>query len=140
MTECIDHGKAGHKKHGYAMVWFDGKSINAHRLAYCVKMGVLPEAIKGQVVRHTCDNQRCVNPDHLVIGSYQDNMDDKVSRNRQTKGTAIIHAVLTPEVVESIRNRLVKRCPVNGASAMAREYNVAVSTIIRAAEGRTWHS
>lgn len=112
MTECIDHGKAGHTKNGYAMSWFNGKSISDHRLAYCKKMGILPECIKGQVVRHTCDNQRCVNPDHLIIGTYQDNMDDKVARNRQTKGVDVAISVLTPEAVIAIRNRLVKRCQV----------------------------
>ena len=32
------------------------------------------------LVRHICDNPMCVNPDHLMLGTYQDNVDDRVNR------------------------------------------------------------
>ena len=44
------------------------------------------EITDGLVVRHTCDNRICVNPEHLEVGTHQDNMDDMVRRNRQAKG------------------------------------------------------
>ena len=37
---------------------------------------------EGMVVRHTCDNTRCCNPNHLVIGTQQENVDDMYERGR----------------------------------------------------------
>lgn len=36
----------------------------------------------GFVVRHTCDTPTCINPDHLIIGTHQDNMNDRAARGR----------------------------------------------------------
>jgi hypothetical protein len=38
------------------------------------------------VARHTCDNARCIRPDHIVIGTHADNVQDKVDRGRALKG------------------------------------------------------
>lgn len=47
------------------------KSIRPHRLSYFIKHGQVP-----QLVRHLCNNKRCVNPDHLIDGSHKQNRDD----------------------------------------------------------------
>jgi hypothetical protein len=49
------------------------KVCRAHRVAYELAHGPIPP---GQIVRHECNNRRCVNPEHLTIGTHQDNMDD----------------------------------------------------------------
>ena len=72
----------------------------AHRHAYHLKHGPIP---KGSVVRHTCDNPKCCNPDHLILGSHVDNIQDKVIRDRQAKGARIARAKLTEEMVLEIR-------------------------------------
>ena len=40
---------------------------------------------EGMVLRHTCDNPACCNPNHLVLGTQQDNVDDMHARGRQGK-------------------------------------------------------
>lgn len=51
----------------------------AHRFSFRLYKGKIP---KGKQVLHHCDNGHCVNPKHLYVGTHQDNMDDKVKRNR----------------------------------------------------------
>ena len=57
-----------------------GNSIPAARVAWEAHHAQpIPD---GMVVCHTCDNPRCVNPEHLFLGSYSDNMVDCVSKGR----------------------------------------------------------
>lgn len=82
MTDCTDHGRVGNAG-GYAACYAGkGKYSMLHRVAYANSAGVTLDDIKGRVVRHKCDNPRCVNPDHLEIGSSSDNMKDCVCRGR----------------------------------------------------------
>lgn len=56
-----------------------GPPIGAHIAAYITNGGAIGPS---QVVRHKCDNRRCVNPSHLEVGTQQDNVDDMWERNR----------------------------------------------------------
>ena len=81
----------GSKRNGYGRLIVgsrtDGtrKSVSAHRLSYELTYGEIPE---GMEVCHRCDNRCCVNPDHLFIGTHQDNMSDRErkGRNKPPKG------------------------------------------------------
>lgn len=64
---------------GYGMVRVDGRLDTAHRVAYSITKGEIPE---GLVVRHDCDNPPCFNPAHLFVGTHQDNVDDKEKKGR----------------------------------------------------------
>lgn len=55
------------------------------------------------VLRHKCDNARCINPEHLDIGTQHDNILDKVARNRQPVGSKNILSKLTENDVLQIR-------------------------------------
>ena len=55
------------------------KKILAHRLSYQINRGPIPD---GAVVLHKCDNTRCVNPDHLFLGTQSDNMLDAMRKGR----------------------------------------------------------
>jgi hypothetical protein len=70
---------------GYGKLDFKGKTVSAHRASYKVFKGEIP---KGKHICHSCDNRKCVNPDHLWVGTAKDNVHDMIKKGRQgsTKG------------------------------------------------------
>ena len=70
-------------KYGYGKLRVHGKVMRAHRFAYQLFVGPIPE---GLIVRHRCHNPACVNPEHLVLGTNADNSRDMVEAGRQRKG------------------------------------------------------
>jgi hypothetical protein len=64
---------------GYGQFSIWGKNIYAHRIAYRLTYGALPE---GLVVRHQCHNRRCVRPDHLLAGTQMENIHDGIRDGR----------------------------------------------------------
>lgn len=69
---------------GYGSFKFSGRSICAHRVAYWLANDC-PEDMP-EVVRHTCDNPKCCNTNHLIGGTHADNVMDRVSRGRSATG------------------------------------------------------
>ena len=60
---------------GYGRIWIDYIHQRAHRISY--KIANPDVDLVGCIIRHKCDNRSCVNPNHLEIGSNQDNAQDK---------------------------------------------------------------
>ena len=84
-TGCWEWDK-GLNSNGYGCV-FRNKiepGRGAHRLSYIVFVAPIP---KGLFVCHHCDNPKCINPDHLFLGTHQDNMLDMVMKGRSKGGS-----------------------------------------------------
>lgn len=81
--ECIVYTGTGTGKGGYGRITVaeNGKrrSFAAHRLAYELKNGPIPDGI---IIRHTCHNPACVRPSHLKSGSDFDNAQDRIQAGR----------------------------------------------------------
>lgn len=69
----------GDKRDGYGHMSYRGKDWPAHRLSYFLHFGVHPGDLD---VRHKCDNPKCVNPDHLELGTRKENIQDAIKRRR----------------------------------------------------------
>lgn len=82
--ECwLWHGSLNTAR-GYGIMFLrTNASVAAHRYSYFLKSDDLPS---DQLIRHRCDNPRCVNPNHLLPGTHRDNALDAKERGRNTKG------------------------------------------------------
>ena len=139
MSDCINWSKSlGHN--GYGITTRNNKTYRAHRLAYCDYHNIDHSDIKGMVVRHTCDNRKCINPEHLVIGTHQDNMDDMKKRNRTAKGEAHGRAKLSEVDIKTIRDRYIRGSKVHGLLAIAKDFGVAFQTVSKIINRHRWQS
>lgn len=87
-------------KVGYGRMYFFGKRRYAHRVSYEIYKGKIPS---GMLVCHHCDNPKCVNPDHLFLGTKRDNALDASSKGRLQHGENHTKALLSERDVIQIR-------------------------------------
>ena len=100
------------------------KFTSAHRMAYQLARGSIPA---GAFVMHTCDNRLCVNPDHLMIGSPQDNASDMAHKDRSTFGERNPRAILKEAEVVSIRRLYGRGGPTQ--RELSERFGVSIGAI-----------
>lgn len=110
---------------GYGNFKVQGKHQLSHRVAFELYKGSIPN---GNIVRHTCNNRSCVNPEHLVLGTQFDNMDD-LAKSRGTE-----YLLESPEGVVHKFYNMSKFCRDNNLS------QGCVSTVIngKAKQHKGW--
>jgi hypothetical protein len=95
---------------GYGVMAFAGKkNLATHRMSYIAHNGDIPENL---LVCHTCDNRKCINPDHLFLGTHSDNMKDALKKGRLfipegcffTKGRKRKNRRLTDEEAKELKS------------------------------------
>lgn len=124
-----------HNKQGYGHAFFEGKVWLAHRVSWLSQRGSIPS---GMNVLHRCDNKTCINPKHLYLGTYSDNLRDVYARtNRSQFGDKNGNAKLTKEQVNKIRKLLKKK--IFNFKQLAYLYGVSDSNIEFIAHGITWN-
>lgn len=108
---CIEAEGATNNS-GYCSVWHDGKRIGAHRAAWMEANDA--EIPKGLHVMHSCDNRRCINPDHLSVGTRHDNMRDCAAKGRVHSPRRVLTDAQQEYVLASEKNstELAKELPV----------------------------
>jgi hypothetical protein len=100
-------------------------------VSHFIKTGETPE-----VVRHTCDNPACVNPNHLLGGTQQQNIDDRQRRDRQAKGSRNGRSKLDADLVRDLRSRYA--AGNTSYRQLADDLGMNHKTIAAAIKGVTW--
>lgn len=122
---------AGKRPSGHGDFQMPYGATYAHRFAYSILHG---ELLDGVVVRHKCDNPSCCNPNHLELGTHQDNVADRVSRNRSAIGIANGRAKLTLRQAREIKASSLS------LGDLAQTYQVSRRAIDLIKRGINWKS
>lgn len=113
--------------YGYGIFLLPGeKPVRAHRYMFELVNGPIPE---GMVIMHKCDNPPCVNPDHLQLGTKDDNNKDTAKKRRHNYGLAHWRGKLSDEQVSAIKTDTRSQIDI------AKEYGVHPSHISRIKSG-----
>lgn len=116
---------------GYARMYFRGRTRKASRAYWTMAFGEIPSGLH---VLHKCDNRACVNPDHLFLGTNDDNMADMVAKGRQCRGSKNGVAKLTEEDVAIIRSRATTET----YRSVAADFGVCAASICLIVQRKTW--
>lgn len=113
---------------GYGGVRWHGEMRYAHRLAWELENGSIPE---GKWILHRCDTPSCCRPSHLFLGDARTNVDDKLAKGRSNA----TGAKLTVATVQEIRRRAA-----NGERQvdLASEFDVSPGSICKIVRRKTW--
>ena len=125
--ECIQT-PTGLDSYGYGQCR-DGYTMRkAHTIAFEHSGKTVPI---GMLIRHTCDNRACINPEHLLLGTHNENMQDMVKRGRSPTENQPL-AVLTWLTVGEIRES------TDSPEVLSERYGVRKQQIKRILKGEAW--
>lgn len=137
---CIDNNgcwnwKKYINKGGYGVINIMGSNYSSHRVSYVLYINDIVDDI---CVCHKCDNRKCINPNHLFLGTYQDNISDMIGKGRRkdTKHENNGRALLTKDDVINIRLNYKPR--IITAKILAKKYNVSEYTIRAIIYNKIW--
>lgn len=130
-SECWEW--LGYVNHGGYPTWrpegLGGKRKIVTRIAYEHHYGVNPGDL---CVLHKCDNRRCLNPEHLFLGTRGDNAKDRTSKGRDSRGVDRWNCKLTPEQVVEIRKSNEK------ASVFVKRYGISYANVGMIRKRQSW--
>lgn len=116
---------------GYGAIFVGKRRLMAHRVAWEITHGPIPEGLH---VLHKCDTPLCVRPSHLWLGTHIDNMRDRDAKGRNVnkRGSQHARSKLTEAQVRAIRSsRLTRR-------ELAERYGVCLGNIDSILKRKTW--
>lgn len=124
-------------KMGYRKLCVDGHRQPVHRWSYEVFIGPIPDNL---LIRHSCNNPLCINPEHLLPGTHKDNFEDAVRAGTHIvcnplRGERHPNTKLTAADIREIRSLLAR-----GLSSVevAKQFNSSYQCIWQIKNGKRW--
>lgn len=114
---------------GYGVLSYRDRIVRAHRLCWEQFQGPISD---GAHVLHKCDTRPCINPDHLFLGSNDDNVRDMISKKRNRFGETHPARKLTADDVKQIRASTERNMH------LANRFGVSRQRISDIRHGRGW--
>lgn len=114
---------------GYGQFNFNGATYQAPRVAWILYVGEIPE---GLWILHRCDNPARVNPDHLFLGTQDDNMKDMAKKGRGTRGEKAYTCKLNVDIVKEIRNSK------ESTRYLSNQYGITMTTVYQIKHRESW--
>ena len=118
---------------GYGEIISNNRKHLAHRASYEAFVGKIP---KGMYVCHACDNVACVNPNHLFLGTQNQNQQDMASKGRSTRGVKNPMAKLDEYGVKQIKEGIKAG---QSDSSLAKSWMVCRQTINNIRNKKVWN-
>lgn len=123
MDDCILWEGKTRSQGRYGYLYFKGKTISAHRHAWELINGSIPN---GMIICHKCDVSLCVNPNHMFLGTHKDNMQDckKKGRLNTKRQDGVFNNNANPELI--LKYNEIKIDRENGAtySVLKNKYGI----------------
>jgi len=141
-SKCIEYVGKNIVGLGYLQIQINGKRFYAHRLVAMLFHGLEIQDTT-TVVLHSCDNPKCINPEHLRLGTARDNVHDCIAKGRfvkrtrkDTQGEKNPKAKLTWDQVREIRQVYSEGNSTYGQ--LAGIYGMSVSMISKIVRKHYW--
>jgi len=138
-------GKAKVQGYGLAYLGPNERNVRAHRAAWEMTNGPIPpsDAYHGTVVMHICDNRICCNPNHLRLGTHDDNMADMAAKGRgvipRKFGKGVEHILASPKLNDAaIREIRAAKKGRKEIVALACKYDLEIANVYNIRSRRTW--
>lgn len=126
------------QSNGYSRIRFDGKTHYGHRVSFMAFVGAI---LPGMDICHACDNRKCVNPEHLFMGTRKDNMVDCVKKGRSTRGRAFIYGDGTSNAkLSAVDVKNIRFLSKGGVSlrVLSKNFGVHIDTVRAVIKRKTW--
>ncbi|HEY9702294.1 MAG TPA: HNH endonuclease [Allocoleopsis sp.] len=119
---------------GYPQIRINHKIKNASRLSYEIFKGTIP---KHSVIRHSCNNRNCINPEHLFLKQGVNNDNDYIKETgKNREGSKNYNSRLNEIQVIEIKKLLAQKQLAQ--TEIARQFGISTQQITNIKSGRCW--